>query len=154
MSNVGRKTGKFKIITISAVAVAAVLLAVFFLQAAGYEKTYPTEKNGDSANGNLPFENIKIEYTQGDRMSFSAKLQREAMKSFLQEKGVDIPFVFAFLPEKLEVLGDAKINLFSADGYISLNLLEMNVNGFRISQKLLSDIGEIKLDFKRALVYN
>ncbi len=154
MSNAERKKGKFKIIIILAVAVALVLLTVSFAQVFGREKPYPREEKDKGIAANLPFESIKIEYTKGNEISFSMKLQKEEMKSFLKEKRVDIPFIFALLPEKLEASGDAKIHIFSADGYVSLQLLKMSINGFDIPQKLLSDIGELKLDFKRSLVYN
>ena len=147
MSNVERKNRIFKIILISAAAGVLLLLAVFLPRR-------PLEVTRAEEGANLPFENIKIEYKNGEKLSFSLKLGKGEMKSFLKEKGVDVPAVFSFLPDELEMSGEAEINLVSEDGYVSVLLLEANINGFDIPQKLLSDIGQIKLDFKRSLVYN
>ena len=114
----------------------------------------PSEKTNEEPAVNLPFESVKIEYASGKDTAFAVKIRKDVMKNFLEERGVDVPVVFSFLPEELEVGGEMKIKVFSVDGYVSVVLLEMNINGFEVPQKLLSDIGELKLDFKRSLVYN
>ncbi len=147
MSNVERKNVKFKIILILAIAATIAFIAVFFMRSSA-------ESNREETAAEIPFESVKIEYTKGKDTAFAVKIRNDVMKNFLEERGVDVPVVFSFLPEELEVSGDAKINLFTADGYVSVLLMKMNINGFEVPQKLLSDIGEIKLDFKRSLVYN
>ena len=157
MSKVEWKRAKFKIIFFGAVAVLTILLVVFLcLAGKGMSASAEPgeEKSLQNDEGDIPFENLKIEYKNGNEMSFSAKLKKEKMEKLLSDRGVDAPFVFSLLPGEIEVECDAKINFFSADGYVSLNLLRMQVNGFGIPKKLLSDIGELKLDFKRSLVYN
>ena len=147
MSNVERKNVKFKIILILAIAATIAFIAVFFMRPSA-------ESNREETAAEIPFESVKIEYTKGKDTAFVVKIRNDVMKNFLEERGVDVPVVFSFLPEELEVSGEGKINLFTADGYVSVLLMKMNINGFEVPQKLLSDIGEIKLDFKRSLVYN
>ena len=147
MSNVERKNVKFKIILILAIAATIAFITVFFMRPSA-------EGNREETAAEIPFESVKIEYTKGKDTAFEVKIRNDVMKNFLEERGVDVPVVFSFLPEELEVEGEGKINLFTADGYVSVLLLKMNINGFEVPQKLLLDIGEIKLDFKRSLVYN
>ena len=147
MSNVERKNVKFTIILILAVAATIAFIAFFLMRPSA-------ENNGEETAAEIPFESVKIEYTKGKDTAFEVKIRSDVMKKFLEERGVDVPVVFSFLPGGLEVKGEGKINLFTVDGYASVLLVKMNINGVDVPQKLLSDIGEIKLDFKRSLVYN
>lgn len=158
MSNVEWRTRKFKIIIASAATLILAVLVVLLVRGgkrAEAENDVSLSSEASERNAlNLPFESLKMEYTNGNELSFSAEIGKEEMKKFFAEKGVDVPVVFSVLPGKLKLLCRAKVNLISADGYALVELLEMRINRISIPQKLLSDIGEIKLDFRSSLVYN
>ncbi|MBR3848467.1 MAG: hypothetical protein IKM21_04160 [Oscillospiraceae bacterium] len=147
MSNVERKPRKFKIVIVPVIVSLLVLVAVLIMRG-------PEAEINEELAVDFPFESLKIEYEKGRDTSFAVKIRKEEMKRFLEEKGANFPVVFSVLPEKLDVSGNAKITRFTADGCFSVLVLKMEINGFEIPQKLLSDIGELKLDFKRSLVYN
>ncbi len=158
MSNVEWKTRKFEIIIASAATLLVIILIVLLLRGGKRAEAQSNVPSADKVSEQnvlkLPFESLKIEYTKGNELSFSAEIEKEEMKKFFKEKGIDVPIVFSVLPKKLALSCRAKVNLISADGYAMIELLEMRINRIFIPEKLLSDIGELKLDFKRSLVYN
>ncbi len=102
----------------------------------------------------LPFSDFYINYSNGDEISFSVTLTKEEFEDILKEKHISLPQITRFIPPKVTVSCTAKMKG-SPDGEgIRVMLLSAEVNEIEIPKKLLSDIGEINLDFKRSLVYN
>ena len=99
-------------------------------------------------------ENVTVEYADGEKVTLSVSVDKEEFFEKLSEKGVKIPPLFLLLPNRLEVLCDAEIRIADEDKKPSISIIALSFNGVEVPPKLLSEIGEINLDFKRSLVYN
>lgn len=102
----------------------------------------------------FPFSDFSINYSNGSEISFSGTLTKEEFRELLNEKGISLPKMAYLLPEKVDISCTAHVNITEDSKVLKLRILSAKVNGFEIPQKVLSDIGEINLDFKRSLVYN
>ena len=136
MSKAERKNNKIIAVTI----ISLCILLVFVL--------FESRKTPLSDN------EMKIEYKSDDKITFSAEVSRDEIFGKLKEKGVEIPPLFLVLPDRLELFCDAEIKVSEEDKKPSVSILALKLNGLEVPQKLLSEIGEINLDFKRSLVYN
>lgn len=132
---------KNKIICIAVTLVCVFIVTFIFLRMKNSEAT-------------LPLPSTKIEYKNGDKITFEASVSRDELFEKLTEKGFKIPPLFLLLPDRLEVFCDAEINIPDEGIKPSVSILTLSLNGFEVPEKLLSEIGEINLDFKRSLVYN
>ncbi len=145
MSN-GERNGKFKIIAV----VVGILLAagaiLFFSLGRGEELHHEFLS--------IPFESFDISYTKDGGVSFSAVAKKEDIEELFKEKGAIASAILRILPQEVKLSGNAGLTDSEGFGNVSLRFLEMSVNGLKLPNKLLEEIGEISLDFKRSLVYN
>ncbi len=102
----------------------------------------------------LPLSALEIKYSGGDELSFSAKISKKELIEYAEERGLGISSVAPLLPEDISISCTCEARVNREGKYAVLKILEATVNGFSIPEKLLSDIGEINLDFERSLVYN
>ena len=152
MSNVeSRKKIGFFICIAAAIAVASALL--FCLLSPPVKKAESIKKE-ESKLSNLPFERLSLEYGKGEDVSFSATVKKEDLAELIPERGLVAEALFKFLPDKVELLCDAKLRFDEESGSVFASLSNVHLNGISIPSKLLSEMGEIELDFKRSLVYN
>ncbi len=136
------KNNKIKIISIAVAFACVFAVAMLFL------------KTGESNEPSAPPPNMKIEYKNGDKITLEASVSRDELFEKLTKKGFKIPPLFLILPDRLEVFCDAEINVSDESAKPSISILTLSFNGLEVPPKLLSEIGEINLDFKRSLVYN
>lgn len=149
MSNAESKKNilRFVLVALAVIFAVAVIVLPRFLQK-------ESEVNADNEAKILPFSDFYINYSNGDEISFSATLMKEEFEDVLEKKNIVLPKITRFLPEKVSLSCKAKVKDVSFGEGVCVSIISAKVNEIEIPKKLLSDIGEINLDFKRSLVYN
>lgn len=108
----------------------------------------------DFEDEGLSLSKLEIKYEGEDKLSLWATVTREKLCEFASERGVNLSYFTSVLPENLELFCVCGIKRAGGAENVCIDIKKAEINGIGVPAKLLADMGEINLDFKRSLVYN
>ncbi len=139
-------------VLIAVVAFLLLLIGVGIILSRSDSEPFAEEISGEVPLS-LPFSELEIKPGDGEAIFFSAEMQAEKLLEFAKQNGVNLPSFLTSFSETVSLSFMCKIRVNYREKYAKLKLLECEINGFAIPQKLLSDMGTINFDLEHSLVY-